>query len=395
MRRWASLLVVVACSPEVRVDDPSGSDVSVSSSSSSISVGAGGSGAGGSGVGASGGGGAGGSPGVPGCEVLVRAGEMLKVPGSYQGHLLDAGNGRVGAVYQSNNGAPGSWAIRSRVFDSQEPWPASWTQELTHAESPLETQYPASSREDGLMVVRSFIGWVIASFFQPGGLMQTPAGAYGLPILEPLPSGGAYWRAEGELRYYPSYDATEPSSVLPFAGNGPVEGVDANGELVLLGDEGFSVIQDGQLVALGDLGVELPVSYPSLLPREGGFWLSYLDANAVVLLGVSKAGATEPYRPFGDDAVAYPADRSFDLTPWRNGVALATVGGTPEARLLVGVTDGEHTTVFPLSSDEVSFCENGLSVVSSPDGDSIYLGYLHCPPDEIAFVVERFDCASP
>ena len=309
--------------------------------------------------------------------------------------IRDAGNGRVGAVYQSNNGAPGSWAIRSRVFDSQEPWPASWTQELTHAESPLETQYPASSREDGLMVVRSFIGWVIASFFQPGGLMQTPAGAYGLPILEPLPSGGAYWRAEGELRYYPSYDATEPSSVLPFAGNGPVEGVDANGELVLLGDEGFSVIQDGQLVALGDLGVELPVSYPSLLPREGGFWLSYLDANAVVLLGVSKAGATEPYRPFGDDAVGGPAYRSFDLTPWRTGVALATVAGAPEARLLVGVSDGEHTTVLPLSSDEVSFCDNGLSVVSSPDGDSIYIGYLHCPRDEHAFVVERFDCASP
>jgi hypothetical protein len=99
-------------------------------------------------------------------------------------------------------------------------------------------------------------------------------------------------------------------------------------------------------------------------------------------LGVSKAGATEPYRPFGDDAVAYPADRSFDLTPWRNGVALATVAGTPEARLLVGVTDGEHTTVLPISSDAVSFCDNGLSVVSSPDGNSIYLGYLHCPPDE-------------
>ncbi len=404
MLRGASLLVlaVVACSPEVLVEEPSGSDVAVSSSSSSSSVGgggsgAGGSGAGGSGAGASGGGGAGGSPGVPGCEVLVRSGELLKVPGSFQGHLLDAGAGRIGAVYMANNGSPGIWATRSRVFDSQEPWPAFWTEELVNAENSLEVQYPASSREDGLMVVKRMSGWYVASFFQPGVLMQTPAGAtpYARPILEPYPGVGVYWPAEGELHYYPSYDATEPSAVLPFVGNGLLHGVDGDGELVLVGDDGFSLIQEGQLVPLGNLGVDLSTVEPgflSLVPREGGFWLSYVDANdAVAMVGVSKDGLTEPYRPFGEAASGY----RIDVTPWRNGVAIASSVQTPEARLSVAVTDGEHTTVLPISSDEISYCENGLSVVSSPDGNSIYIGYLHCPPDEVAFVVERFDCASP
>lgn len=127
----------------------------------------------------------------------------------------------------------------------------------------------------------------------------------------------------------------------------------------------------------------------SILPRTGGFWFGaptpVMEIYAVDNEGTVSGG----YRPLGDREFTYRGD----MAPWRDGVALAS-SGQESGGFTVAVTDGEHTTSLSLSGDETNFCHNGISVLASPYGDSVYVGYLRCPSADISFTVRRFDCAA-
>ncbi len=219
------------------------------------------------------------------------------------------------------------------------------------------------------------------------------AGAY--PILEPSPGTGVFWSYEGTLSYYPTLDAVEPSmeAELPNGMTERAHGVGFDGSTLILQDDDALYVDDGDWI---------PFATPSelsfhgqILSREGGF--HWRPAGARTLYPYEDTNPLPAIEPFAGIAFNPLPGPQEHATPWRGGAAITSIvgQGAHGNALLLAVTDDAHVTWTQHDDAEVQPCANGSSVVASPDGDSLYVGYLLCSEAASTYVVRRFDCVSP
>jgi hypothetical protein len=242
-----------------------------------------------------------------------------------------------------------------------------------------------------------FEGYAIGSVYDAAFDLRAPAGQAGAyPILEPSPGVGVYWSHESTLSYFPTLDATEPSLVatLPGAVSKRAHGVGFDDlRLILQGGDAL-LRNDGAWTPFAT--VPEVVGSGQVIRRPGGFYWR-----------LRHTGTLHPYEGEAFLPPLTPLEGldifngyQIDAASWRNGAVIAGIGTIesepPGNTLRVAVTDEVLTTSIDLGNPEHAICQNGVSVVASPDGDSVYVGYLSCPPppEDIAYVVRRFDCVS-
>lgn len=129
-------------------------------------------------------------------------------------------------------------------------------------------------------------------------------------------------------------------------------------------------------------------------PRAGGFY--WRPKGSVTLCPFAGSEPLPPVSPLGALTPAYLNDHA---APWRDGAAVAaiTTGGSDLKALHVAVTDDGHTTLAKHSYREIGVESNGVSVVTWPDGNSLYVGYLRTSQqglEDLSYAVSRFDCVS-
>ena len=366
----------------------------------SSATGAGGSGTGGFGTGGFGAGGDGGtggtSPGVVGCERLELHPDPLVIPGAYMGHVLALDDQDLGVLYRASSDVPDKlWDTRSRrLLGPFDAWPPPLTDELIHGSHQLDWADLPHARSDGAFAYLGFEGYAVGSFYDAAVDIRAPEGQGGAyPILEPSPGSGIFWSDEGTLSYYPTLDATEPSmvSTLPTAVSKRAHGVGF--------DDLQLILQDGNALYV-NVGGWAPFATPpdlsndgQVFPRPGGFyWRAHWSPTLHPY-----AGATLPPPMSPLDGLTPGPGYQVHAASWRNGAVIAGAGSIesePGNRLMVAVTDEVNTTSTLHGFDELQICLNGVSVAASPDGDSVYVGYLRCQQNEAVYVIRRFDCVS-
>ena len=364
------------------------------SSSSTGAGGVGGDNAGAAGgfgaAGAGGVGGNGGSPGVVGCEKLVLHPEPLVIPDGFMGYLLPIDGQELAVLYMASSDVPDKlWDTRSRrLLSPFDTWPPPLSDALIHGSHQLDTQTVPHARRDGAFGYSGFEGYAVGSFYDAAVDVRGPANAY--PILEPAPGEGVYFSDEGTLTYYPTLDAAEPSAsyALSSATSFRTHGLGLDGPTLLLQDGDSLLVNSGEWAPFATAPENS--NHATLFPRPGGFY--WRAQSSATLYPYKGAQPLPPIKPFGD---VQPGSR-VDAASFRNGAVVATItldlpGGN---NLLVAVTDEVNTTITHHDFAEVGVCMNGISVVGSPDGTSVYVGYVWCTPPHAEYVVRRFDCVS-
>ncbi|MBK6516447.1 MAG: hypothetical protein IPG04_20660 [Polyangiaceae bacterium] len=371
------------CGSDVRVEDGSGATGAGITGGAPGDTGSGGSSTGGGGVGG------GGGPGVHGCEKLVLHPDALVIPDATVGQILPIDDDNLAIVYRAAGENPDMfWETRSRrVVGAFDVWPPVVSEPLIHGNHQVDLSVPAHARSDGAFVARGFDGWFVGSVYDESVLVGPPShDPNDYPILEPEPGGGVFWSNDGILERYATLDAAEPSESFAFTTPLSVRshGVGFDGTRL--------IVEDAQLYTWsGTWSVLAGPPKPTevvdqILNRPNSFYLrDYLtlypyDSDGW-LPSVTLAGPPEQ-NPVGLDPPTHAA------SAWRGGVAVAVLPPQPN-EVWVSVTDSVLTTS---TRADLGACFHGISIVASPDGAHLYVGFLHCA--EPAFVVRRFDCLS-
>lgn len=160
----------------------------------------------------------------------------------------------------------------------------------------------------------------------------------------------------------------------------------SDGAFVYQGFEGWAVgsVYDAYLSGNGQV-----------ISRKDGFY--WRPAYASTVYPYADVQILEPIDPLEGTGLTPGPGSNVGAAPWRDTVALASVatGSGMGNTLVVAVADDVHMTRVMHGNPELSVCSSGVSIVSSPDGNSVYVGYLRCSMSDFGYVVRRFDCASP
>lgn len=398
-------LPVAACSAEVQVvEDGKGAGLDASKGSTSgQDTGAGGTGGkGGSSTGGTpnegGSGGNGGSDGggaplpVAGCERLLED-EPFMIPGADTGFVAGVDSSYMGFVGGFLGSEAGSEIRSARLAFG--PWPPPMTEQIAHALDVLsDATPPLLVREDGTFGVHALFSQshVLGSFYEPG---LFPA-ADQAPILEPPPGTGYYSDSGQTLRYYSTVEAVFPAATVSLGAELNAFGNNGSGDLVLLVGDAFFGVQSGEVEPIGSAPPLTGTKAFGIVPRSDGFWFGALsqvsaspaEMTPVEIAAVDDSGvASPPYRPFGDATNIW----LVRMTRWHEGVALVAQRTYPDWGFIVAVTDGAGTTTLTREdSQEDGVCGTAApSIVTSPDGDSIYVGHVLCGE---GYKLRRFHC---
>ena len=307
-------------------------------------------------------------------------------------------NGAIGAinadellaVYRTLD-ADGGWRVVAyRLIDPFTSWPPGLSAGTDHYlgsfSGSLTTRADRAFIVSGVTEVWGAQWGVPGTFFESGRLGPR---AY----LEP--SGAGYYQSQDlELRYFASLTAAEPSATLMLPGYPSVSGADATGRMVL---SAGGVLHTVEGTTLTPLAPEPPNLYSSaILPRAaGGVWfagkrLPTSEGEWQVDVWSVEASGSQLIQPLGEETVS-----DVGFANWKQD-GVVVVAGNPAAGYQVAITDGVNVTKAALSGPESNYVHNGLSVVASPDGASVLVGYVRSPAlEEFDFAVQRFSSSSP
>lgn len=397
----------LACDPDVNVEGGAGGTGAegiggngAGSSGGSGATGGGGAGAfgvsgGSGGSGATGGsGGAGGAePGlVPGCEVLIPNGgpSNLAAQDASSGSIAAFEEDRVLVVFQTySSSSVNPWRVVSGyVPDPFAGWPPMGSSPMVdHRVGTFSGS--VRSRADGAFIVTEDAASVWGGRFgAPGAFLDSSEIARAL--LEP--NGDGYYTLDGdELRFYATLDATEPAQTITLPGPGAEIGADDQDRIVVhAGAELFSLSGE-MLVPLSVAPADL--YHRTILPRQGGVWYAgkripgLEEELRVDVWSVGDEGSTR-IQPLGDTEVH---DVGFGV--WKDaGLAVAAANQSGGGYHLA-ITDGVNVTRTNVSGAASGYVQSTISVVASPDGASVLVGYLRGSQNEPTFAIQRFDCA--
>ena len=387
-RRWVLgvLLwsVTAGCGSDVRTEDGSGA---TGAGVTGAAPGTGGSGGGTD----SGTGGVDAGPGVPGCEQLVLHPDALVIPDGMAGQILPIDDADLAIIYRAASDDPDIlWDTRSRrLVGAFDLWPPAVSEPLIHGNHQLDLTVPAHARSDGAFVARGFYGWFVGSIYDESVLVSQPPGSPAYPILEPEPGGGVFWSYEGDVDLYATLEAEEPwqAATFPTALSVRSHGVGFDGTTLIVDDAQLYTWSGAWSGLDGD---PKPAEFDQILYRPNGFYLrDYLtlypyDSDGW-LPSLKLEGPATGQNWGGFDGPNHAA------SAWRGGgVAVAVLAQAQPNEVWVAVTDAVLTT-STTRADLGACASHGISIVASPDGAHLYVGFLSCEADP-AFIVRRFDC---
>lgn len=316
--------------------------------------------------------------------------------GAYSGAIAPLPDGQVLVLYMTAE-EPGYWSTVSRSIAAPfGEWPpASLSPAVEHVDL-VFFHRTLVTRADGAFIARTNLDVWGAVHGLPGAFYES---ASFTPIRRAYlePNGPGYYQTEAdELRFYAALTDSEPSATAALPTNWPGEaGPDAEGRLVLNAAGWLYLVEGATLTPYAEAPLDL--NYEAIVPRAGGgVWLVGKRIQGAPAYGTVEVWAIDEARselskPLGDLTVL---DVGFG--PWGEGGGVVLAAGDEDGGYRVAITDGAYVTKVEVSHEATGLLQNGISVVSSPDGASILVGYLRSPdPTELGLAIQRFDCVSP